>query len=176
MPKPRSFRTALAAAALALAPALPAPAAAAGDGGDLVSVQRMSMELARDIADGAVKACRAKGYQVSAVVLDRNGDTQALLRDVYAPRMTMDIARRKAGAVILSGTASARLDADRPDISSDLNNLDEVLTMAGGLPVEAQGAMVGAVAVSGAPGGDIDAECAQAGLDAVSDRLQFGGL
>ena len=163
----------VAVAALVLAP--PTPTTAAGQP-DLVQVRRMSMELGRDIADGAVKACRAKGYQVSAVVLDRNGDTQALLRDVYAPRMTMDIARRKAGAVILSGTASARLDADRPDISRDLNNLDEVLTMAGGLPVEAQGTMVGAVAVSGAPGGDIDAECAQAGLDKVADRLQFGGL
>ena len=161
---------------LAMVLALPLPAQAAQGQPDLVSVQRMSMELARDIAQGALKACRAKGYQVSAVVVDRSGDTQALLRDVYAPRMTMEIAREKAGAVILSGTASAALDANRSDIASDLNHLDEVLTMAGGLPIEAQGSLVGAVAVSGAPGGDIDAECAQAGLDQVADRLQFGGL
>jgi uncharacterized protein GlcG (DUF336 family) len=161
---------------LAMALGLPLPALAAEDQPDLVSVQRMSMELARDIAQGALKACRAKGYQVSAVVVDRSGDTQALLRDVYAPRMTMEIAKEKAGAVVLSGTPSAALDANRSDIAADLNHLDEVLTMAGGLPIEAQGSMVGAVAVSGAPGGDIDAECAQAGLDQVADRLQFGGL
>ncbi|MFA9461056.1 GlcG/HbpS family heme-binding protein [Thiohalorhabdus sp. Cl-TMA] len=143
---------------------------------DLVNVKRMSMELAQDIAEGAVKACRKKGYQVSAVVLDRGGDMQAMLRDVYAPRMTIDIARQKAGAVILSGASSAQLDRNRSDIASDLNHLEEVLTMAGGLPIESQGSLVGAVAVSGAPGGDIDAECAQASLDKVADRLQFGGL
>lgn len=161
---------------LAMALCLPLPAQAAQGQSDLVSVQRMSMELARDIAQGALKACRDQGYQVSAVVVDRSGDTQALLRDVYAPRMTMEIAKEKAGAVILSGTASAALDENRSDIAADLNHLDEVLTMAGGLPIEAQGSLVGAVAVSGAPGGDIDAECAQAGLDQVADRLQFGGL
>ena len=169
-----SPRTVLAAAALAL-PGF-APAAQAAEKPALVQVQRMSMELARDVAEGAIQACRAKGYQVSAVVVDRSGDTQALLRDVYAPRMTMEIAKEKAGAVILSGTASASLDANRSDIAADLNHLEEVLTMAGGLPIEAQGSLVGAVAVSGAPGGDIDADCAQAGLDAVADRLQFGGL
>jgi len=172
----RSVLRHAATAALALMLPMTAPTAAAQDQQALVQVQRMSMEVARDIAEGAVKACRAKGYQVSAVVLDRGGDTQALLRDVYAPRMTMEIAKEKAGAVILSGTPSAQLDANRADIASDLNHLDEVLTMAGGLPVEAQGSLVGAVAVSGAPGGDIDAECAQAGLDQVADRLQFGGL
>jgi len=175
MPTPTRLRSAAAAAFFLVAP-LATPAMAAQDQPDLVQVQRMSMELARDIAQGAVKACRAKGFQVSAVVLDRSGDTQALLRDVYAPRMTMEIAKEKAGAVILSGTASAQLDASRSDIASDLNHLDEVLTMAGGLPIESQGTMLGAVAVSGAPGGDIDAECAQAGLDGVADRLQFGGL
>jgi uncharacterized protein GlcG (DUF336 family) len=143
---------------------------------DLVKVQRMSMDLALDIAQGAVKACREQGYQVSAVVVDRGGDPQAILRDVYAPRMTLEIAREKAGAVILSGTSSAQLDRSRNDIAAELDHLDEVLTLAGGLPVEAQGTLVGAVAVSGAPGGDIDAECAQAGLDGVAERLQFGGL
>ena len=42
--------------------------------------------------------------------------------------------------------------------------------------LRAGGSLVGAVAVSGAPGGDLDAECAQAGLDGVAEQLQFGGL
>lgn len=158
-------------AALVLSAAVQ-PAAAEG----LVKVQRMSMDLALDIAKGAVEACREDGYQVSAVVVDRSGDAQAVLRDVYAPRMTLEIAREKAGAVILSGTSSAQLDESRSDIAAELDHLDEVLTLAGGLPVEAGGSLVGAVAVSGAPGGDLDAECAQAGLDGVADQLQFGGL
>jgi len=162
----------LAATLALLIPALPV----AAQSGATVDVRRLTLDTARDIAQGAVDACRERGYQVTAVVVDRSGDTQALLRDVYAPRMTMEIAKEKAGAVILSGTASAELDKNRSDIAAELDHLDEVLTLAGGLPVEVQGSLVGAVSVSGAPGGDIDAECAQAGLDAVSDRLDFAGF
>ncbi|MEF8793718.1 MAG: heme-binding protein [Thiohalorhabdus sp.] len=164
----------LAAAAVMLLP-MTGPVAAQ-EKSDFVEMKHMAMELARDIADGAVQACRERGFQVTAVVVDRSGDTQALLRDVYAPRMTMEIAKEKAGAVILSGTASANLDKSRSAIAAELDHLDEVLTLAGALPIETQGSLVGAVGVSGAPGGDLDAECAQAGLDAVADRLQFGGL
>lgn len=169
------FRT-LAAAAVILTMAALAGQAEAQKGSDFVEKKHMAMELARDIAEGAVQACRERGFQVSAVVLDHSGDTQALLRDAYAPRMTMEIAKEKAGAVILSGTASAALDESRAEITAELDHLDEVLTLAGALPIETQGSLVGAVGVSGAPGGDIDAECAQAGLDTVTERLQFGGL
>jgi len=141
-----------------------------------VEVRRLSLDLAQEIARGALEECRARGYQVTALVVDRSGDTQALLRDVYAPRMTMEIAREKAGAVILSGTSSAGLDANRSDIAAELDHLDEVLTLAGALPIEVQGSLVGAISVSGAPGGDIDAECAQAGLDGVSEQLNFAGF
>lgn len=160
------------AAALTLGDIGPAPA----QDSPVVEVKRMAMELAQTIAAESVKACRDQGYQVSAVVLDRNGDPQAILRDVYAPRMTLEIAREKAGAVILSGTPSAALDENRADIAADLNHLDEVITMVGGLPIESGGSLLGAVAVSGAPSGKIDGECAQAGLDAVSEQLQFGAM
>lgn len=174
MPHRPSLSRTLAAAVVMLLPV--AAPATAQERSDFVEMKHMAMELARDIAEGAVQACRERGYQVTAVVVDRSGDTQALLRDVYAPRMTMEIAKEKAGAVILSGTASADLDESRADIAAELDHLDEVLTLAGALPIETQGSLAGAVGVSGAPGGDIDAECAQAGLDAVADRLQFGGL
>lgn len=170
------IRPFLAIGTAALAGLFMAAPSTAQDQPDVVSVKRISMELARDIAEGAVKACREQGYQVTAVVVDRGGDLQALLRDVYAPRMTTEIAREKAGAVILGGTSSANLAESRSDIADKLDHLDQVLTLAGGLPIEVQGSLAGAVAVSGAPGGDIDAECAQAGLDGVADRLQFGGL
>ncbi len=148
----------------------------ASEQADVVTVKRISMGLALDIAEGAVQDCRQRGYQVTAVVVDRSGDTQVLLRDVYAPRMTMEIAREKAGAVVLAGTSSAGLAESRSGIAGTLNHLDQVLTLAGALPIEVQGSQVGAIAVSGAPGGDIDAHCAQAGLDGVAEHLQFGGL
>ena len=38
---------------------------------DSLMVKTITMELARDIADESIKACRKLGYQVSAVVVDR---------------------------------------------------------------------------------------------------------
>ena len=39
---------------------------------DMITVKTIGMELARDIASETVLACRKMGYQVSAVVVDRN--------------------------------------------------------------------------------------------------------
>jgi uncharacterized protein GlcG (DUF336 family) len=43
----------------------------------------------------------------------------------------------------------------------------------GGIIVQSSGSLVGAVGVSGAPGGDADDLCAKAGLDAIRDKLDF---
>lgn len=144
---------------------------------DFLSVKRMSMELARDIAEAAVKACREKGYQVTAAVVDRNGDTQVTMRDVYAPEVSLGIARQKAYTAVMFSVSTGELENNRPEAGATLNHVDDLLFARGGLPIETgSGSMVGAVGVSGAPGGDIDESCAQNGLDAVAERLQFGGL
>lgn len=149
------------------------PAASASSDADVLQVRRMSASLARDIADAAVTACRDKGYQVSAVVVDRDGLVQAVLRDVFASRFTMEIAEHKANAVILSGIDSRQFRANRADVREEMNHVSGVLMLAGGVPIEAAGALLGAVGVSGAAGGDEDARCATAGVDAVRDRLQL---
>jgi len=140
---------------------------------DVLPAREMALELARDIAQGAVDACREMGYQVSAVVVDRDGFEQVVLRDVYASRFTVQIARDKANAVILSGIASGEFVRNRADIRAEMNHVEGILMLEGGLPVEAAGSLLGAVGVSGAPGGDKDAACARAGLDGVAERLQF---
>ena len=56
---------------------------------------------------------------------------------------------------------------------SGIRNLPGVVVIGGGLTVEAGGSLVGAVGVSGAPGGDADEACARAGIDAIRDRLEF---
>jgi uncharacterized protein GlcG (DUF336 family) len=45
--------------------------------------------------------------------------------------------------------------------------------MDGALPIRAAGSLIGAVGVSGAPGGDKDAACATAALKKVEERLEF---
>ncbi|WP_425403681.1 GlcG/HbpS family heme-binding protein [Hwanghaeella sp.] len=140
---------------------------------DIIKVRLMGSDLAADIARAAVQSCRDMGYQVAAVVLDRAGDTMASQRDTFARRHTLEIAARKAGLSIMSGVASVEMRDSRDDIRAELNHMDGIIVMEGGIPIRAAGSLVGAVGVSGAPGGDIDANCANAGIEAVQDRLDF---
>jgi uncharacterized protein GlcG (DUF336 family) len=54
-----------------------------------------------------------------------------------------------------------------------VRNLPGAVVLGGGLIIEAGGSLVGAVGVSGAPGGNADDACAKAGIEAVRDRLDF---
>jgi uncharacterized protein GlcG (DUF336 family) len=139
---------------------------------DLLPVKQIGMELARDIASRSIEACRKDGFNVSAVVLDRSGNLQAALRDALAPRHTLEIAERKAGMAILSATDTGSFRAARGDIRPELNHMQGLIVMEGGLPIRAAGALVGAVGISGAPGGDKDAACGHAALKSVEDRLE----
>ncbi len=143
------------------------------DASDIIMVRRMTMELAVDIARAAVKSCRDAGYQASAVVVDRVGIVQVLMRDTLANRFTLRVAEDKANAVILSGVDSSTFRANRQDIRPEINEIDGVLMMEGGVAIVAAGSIVGAVGVSGAPGGDKDEMCARAGVESVQERLDF---
>ena len=78
----------------------------AASGKDIVTVTRIAMDTAVEIAQTAVQTCRKQGYQVAAVVVDRGANVQVVMRDTLAPRFTVQIAEEKANAVILSGTDS----------------------------------------------------------------------
>jgi len=142
-------------------------------GGDLITVQRLSSELAIRAAQKAVADCRKQGYQVTVVVVDRNAIVQVLLRDDLAARFTMDLAEGKANAVILAGVSSAELRRNRADIRDELNQTAGLLVLAGGVPIRAAGSLVAAIGVSGAPGGELDEACAQAGIEAIEETLEF---
>ena len=152
-----------------LAASLPAMAAQP----DVLPVRQIGLELARDIAMAAVEACRHDGYNVAAVVLDRAGNLQVALRDTLAARHTLEIAQRKAGMSIMSGSGSGEFRAARGDIRPELNHIDGLIVMDGALPIRAAGSLIGAVGVSGAPGGEKDAACAAAALKKVEERLEF---
>ncbi|HJN25417.1 MAG TPA: heme-binding protein, partial [Rhodospirillales bacterium] len=98
---------------------------------------------------------------------------QVLMRDTLANRFTLRAAEDKANAVILSGVDSSTFRANRQDIRPEINEIDGVLMMEGGVAIVAAGSIVGAVGVSGAPGGDKDELCARAGVESVQERLDF---
>lgn len=140
---------------------------------DVLTVKTIGYELARDIANAALLECRKQGYQVAAVVVDRNGNMQVAVRDDLAPRFTLEIAERKANTVIMSGIDSGEFVKARADIKQELNHIDGLIMMQGGVLIESGGAKLGAVGVSGAPGGDKDENCAKVALKSLEERLEF---
>src|SRR3989344_9528785 len=61
---------------------------------DVLNTKIMTLDLARDIANQTLEACRKKGYNTAVVVVDRSGDAQVVLRDVYVSRHAIEIAER----------------------------------------------------------------------------------
>jgi uncharacterized protein GlcG (DUF336 family) len=140
---------------------------------DVVTTRNVGAELAMEIALKTLEACREDGYQVAVAVVDRGANVVAVLRDAYATRFSTEIARRKANAVVMAGVSTAEFARNRADIRRDLNEIHDIIVLAGALPIQAGGSLIGAVGVSGAPGGDKDEACARAALEAVGERLEF---
>lgn len=143
------------------------------DPGDVVTVQRLGMPLAAKIAQKAVEVCQGRGYNVSAVVVDRAGDPQVVMRGTRANRFTIQIATDKARAVILSGVDSGLFRRNREDIRMEMDHVDGVLVLDGGVRIDSAGTLIGALGVSGAPGGDKDESCARAAVQAYVGRLDL---
>ncbi|WP_455198930.1 GlcG/HbpS family heme-binding protein [Kaarinaea lacus] len=132
----------------------------------------LSATMAQQAADSAFTHCRSQGYQVAVAVVDRSGNLMAFIRDPLAGPHTIDVSQRKAYSSATYQTAtSAMMNMD------DLKFSPNVLLLGGGLPIRVAGHFYGAIAVSGAPGrkvsGDVDEECAQAGIDAIAEAIEF---
>ncbi len=140
---------------------------------DVVTTRNVGAELAMEIALETLEACRKDGYQVSVFVVDRGTNVVAVLRDAYATRFSTEIARRKANAAVMAGVSTTEFAENRAAIRRDLNEIHDIIVMPGALPIQAAGALIGAVGVSGAPGGDKDEACARAALESVAERLEF---
>ncbi|MGH6726562.1 MAG: GlcG/HbpS family heme-binding protein [Pseudolabrys sp.] len=142
---------------------------------NLVTFKSMSIDLALSLARAALTDCQKHGYQVTVAVVDRFGVPQVLLRDRFAGAHTVPTATGKAWtAVSFRSDTSDLVSATGPGSpQAGVRALPGVTIIAGGVMVEAAGSLVGAVGVSGAPGGDNDEACAKAGIAAVRDKLDF---
>lgn len=152
----------------------PVPAAAQDDEA-LVTFQSLRPEVALELAQAALLSCRDGGYQVGVSVVDRFGVEQVFLRDRFAGPHTGETAFRKAWTAVSFRADTLSLDTTTgPDgIASGIRHLSLALPLGGGVPIEAAGSMVGGVGVSGAPGPDIDDECARAGIAAIENQIAF---
>lgn len=160
-----------------LAAAVPAAVPVYAQG--VVTTQKLSARLANELVGESVAQCAQKGYKVVAVVVDLDGVRQALLRGDGAPIHSIDNAYYKAYTVASLGLSrkeeSTKQIADRmakaPPSNVPQTQLPNVTYAQGAIAIIAGGNTIGGLGVSGAPGGNLDEECARAALGKIKDRL-----
>jgi len=162
-------------ATVAAMAALAAPAWADDDGA-FVEFQVLKPEVAQQMADAAMLACREAGYQVGVTVVDRFGVPQVFVRDRFAGVHVYETSRRKAWTAVSFRTSTTELakTTEAGQTSSGIRHLSEALPLGGGLTVvEGGGSIVAGIGVSGAPGPELDDICAEAGIAAIADQIAF---
>jgi uncharacterized protein GlcG (DUF336 family) len=139
------------------------------------SSRQLTPETALTAAQAALAHCRKAGHQVAVAVVDRAGLLQVLLRDRYAGAHTVDIAPQKAwtAASFRISTAALALETQAGRPMSGIRGAPRVMAIGGGQVIEAGGSVLGAIGVSGAPGGEADDACALAGIKAIADAIEF---
>ena len=139
----------------------------------LVTERTLSLNAAHEAATAALEQCRKDGYKVTVTVLNRAGRTAVVLHDDGANPHTIENSLRKAYTSLTfrtpSGEFGKRVTAS-PTGAGALH-LDKVTSAEGALPILAGQEVVGSIGVSGAPGGDKDAACAQMGIDRIAKGL-----
>ena len=149
-----------------------APATVSAQG--LVTTHRISAAVASELVAGAVAACKEQIYNVTAVVLDIDGVRQAMLRGDGAGIATLEVANDKAFTSISTRTDTGVLveRAKTTPPSQFLLKVPHMLLLQGAIVIKTGEETVGALGVSGAPGGEKDEACARAALDKIFGQLK----
>lgn len=137
-----------------------------------VSIKRITMETALRIAQAAINQCRKEGVQIAVTVVDRGGHAQVMLRDVLAMDITLAISKQKAHTAMAFNAALSTME-DRFTKPFQVPKIDGLVMSAGGIPINIGGSILGGIGVSGAPSGEVDEKCANAGLNAVREDLEM---
>jgi uncharacterized protein GlcG (DUF336 family) len=147
--------------------------ASAASAQTLITERGLSVDAAIEAATAAMKQCRSNGYEVAVTVLDQAGRTKVAMNDDHGHLHTVEHSLRKAYTALTYRRPSAeygeRVASNPTAIGS--THLDKITTVAGGLPILAGKEVVGAIGVSGAPGGEKDEVCAKAGIARISAGL-----
>jgi len=132
--------------------------------------QDVTLALANDLLGATLTACHAEGRTGVAAVVDRGGNLVAVQRDDNVGPHNTVAAQRKAFTALSTKTATRLLSErarNNPD-AENLNTLDELLLLGGGVPLKVGDQVIGAIGVAGAGGAEIDEGCA---LKAIAQVL-----
>jgi uncharacterized protein GlcG (DUF336 family) len=134
----------------------------------------LTVDAALEAAQGAIAHCKAQGYNVTVTVADRLGNPKVVIVRDGPPGVGQESTRRKAytSAKQRVSTLEFTNRISRPGAFNPAMFDRELATGAGGVPIKAGEETIGGIAAAGAPGGDKDEACAQAGVDKIKDRLR----
>jgi uncharacterized protein GlcG (DUF336 family) len=155
---------------LALAAALAVMPCVAGAQA-LITERNISLNAALELATTALERCRADGYKVTITVLNRHARTAVVVSDDGVNPHTIENSLRKAYTAFTTRSPSGELGKRPQPGLAGFMQLDKITPLEGALPIFAGKELVGAIGISGAPGGEKDAACAQAGLDKIAKGL-----
>jgi uncharacterized protein GlcG (DUF336 family) len=159
------FVIAIAALMLVAGPAL-------GRAQGLLTQKALSEQAAITVAQGALDKCHADGYHVSVVVLDASGLIKVQIRGDGTGPHTFEHGRRKAYTALTFKRTSAETAKAWASSPTPVPVIEGTVGAAGGVPIKAGNEIIGAIGVSGAPGGDKDEACANAGIAKIEDVLK----
>jgi len=130
--------------------------------------------LSLEAAQAALAACKAQGYSVTVSVVDRLGLTKILIVGDGASPTGRGLAPRKAYTSAIRKITTGELNkrVSQPGAFNPLQFDPQMTIERGGVPINAEKETVGGIGVSGAPGGEKDEACADAGIAKISDRLK----
>ncbi|MBD1557811.1 heme-binding protein [Vibrio sp. S9_S30] len=135
-----------------------------------VNVANIASQTAFKLAMESVNQCHSQGYRVSTTVVDTAGRVVAQLRADNAGTHTLESSRKKAftAASMKQPTANLMKTISEKPILQPLKDMDDnLLLLAGGIPLKVDNQIIGAIGVGGAPGGHLDVACAEAAIKKV---------
>jgi len=148
----------------------------------LITHKAISLDMAMSLAQGSIEKCRSQGFKCAVAVIDADGLPIIALHDDGANLHRWEVARKKAYTALVYKRPSREVvegwskkaASSAPLVEGTIPNplVEGTIAMGGGLPILVGNDVIGAIAVSGAPGWDKDEECAKAGLAKVADKLK----
>jgi uncharacterized protein GlcG (DUF336 family) len=137
------------------------------------SFKVLPLALAVEAAQAAIAACKAQGYVTTAAVVDRGGNLNVLLAGDGASVLSRDLTHRKAYTAAVRRIATTELAkaTAAPGAFNPTLYDTQMVTAGGGVPIKVGNEIIGGIGVGGAPSGEKDEACANAGIAKISDRL-----
>jgi uncharacterized protein GlcG (DUF336 family) len=131
--------------------------------------------IAFELAQTAIARCTENGYTVAVSIVDADGLLKLFLDKDGASKGAVETSPQKARTALkLKEPTSVTMEKMKTDqaLAAKINGDSSLFVRAGGVPLMVGSALIGAVGVGGAPGGDKDEACALAGIEKVKARLK----